>query len=153
MEEESMTPKELYPSLVQMIINAENITWNRFYNFLMFNTILVLSWATLWTAASAPHSRPVVLVAICILGSLSGIFWAALGYRGRAFISEFMNMAKEFEADSAVWSKDLEKYRQATKAIELRDSLGYSWAGSRVLLIGGPLAFTVLYGVLLVISF
>jgi len=147
-----MTAKELYPSLVQMIIHAENITWSRFYNFLMFSTILVLSWATLWTAANAPESRPIVLVAICILGGLSGIFWAALGYRGRAFLSEYMNMAKEFEADSAVWAKDLEKYRQATKALMLRDSLCYSWAGSRVLLIGGPLAFTALYVVMLVVS-
>jgi hypothetical protein len=145
-----MTDKELYPSLVQMIIHAENITWSRFNNFLMFSTILVLSWATLWTAgANAPH---VVLVAICILGGLSGIFWAALGYRGRAFLSEYMNMAKEFEADSAVWPKDLEKYRQATKALTLRDSLCYSWAGSRVLLFGGPLIFTALYVVMLVAS-
>ncbi len=147
-----MSSKELYPSLVQMIIHAENITWNRFYNFLVFNTILVLSWTTVWTATNAPQSRPVVLVSICILGSLSGIFWAALGYRGRAFLSEFMNMAKEFEADSSVWPKDLEKYKHATKAIELRDSLCYSWAGSRVLLIGGPLIFTVIYGILLVVS-
>jgi len=147
-----MTAKELYPSLVQMIIHAENITWNRFYNFLMFNTILVLSWATLWTAASSSQSRLVVLIAICILGSISGIFWAALGYRGRAFLSEYMNIAKELEADPAVWAEDLEKYRQVTKALTLRDSLCYSWAGSRVLLIGGPLTFTVLYVVMLVVS-
>lgn len=103
-----MTPKELYPSLVQMIIHAESITWSRFYNFLMFNTILILSWATVWVPATAPQSRPVVLAAICILGGISGIFWAALGYRGRAFLSAFMTMAKEFEADSAVWTKELD---------------------------------------------
>lgn len=146
-----MTPGELYASLVQMIIHAENITWNRFYNFLVFNTILVLSWATVWIANS-PQSRTVVLVAICILGGLSGIFWGALGYRGRTFLNEYMKMAAEFEADLAVWPNNIERYRHATRALALRDSLSYSWAGSRVLLISGPLSFTVLYVVMLVVS-
>jgi hypothetical protein len=149
-----MTPKELYPSLMQIIINAENITWNRFYNFLMFNTILVLSWATVWVGSSLQQAqlKTVILVTICTLGGLSGIFWAALGYRGRAFLYAYTKIAAEFESDSAVWTKDIEKYKPATKTIELRDSLCYSWAGSRVLLIGGPLAFTILYIIMLFVS-
>src|SRR5689334_16945598 len=97
-----VTSKDLYPSLVQMITHAENISWNRFNNFLMFSTILILSWATVWVANS-PQSRMMFLVAICILGGLSGVFWAALGYRGRSFLSAYLKMAADLEADSAVW--------------------------------------------------
>ena len=52
-----MTLKEVYASLVQMTISAETVSWNRFYNFLMFNTILVLAWATIWVSKDAPRSR------------------------------------------------------------------------------------------------
>jgi hypothetical protein len=146
-----MTAKELYPALVQLIIHAESVTWNRFYNFLMFNTILVLAWATVWVSG-APQLKAVILVAISSLGGVSGVFWAALGYRGRAFLSDYMKMAADLEADSNVWAGEIEKYKPATNSIALRDSLRFSWAGSRVILIAGPLAFTVLYGVMFCVS-
>jgi hypothetical protein len=146
-----MTAKELYPALVQLIIHAESVTWNRFYNFLMFNTILVLAWATVWVSG-ASQLKAVILVAISSLGGVSGVFWAALGYRGRAFLSDYMKMATDLEADSNVWAGEIEKYKPATKSIALRDSLRFSWAGSRVILIAGPLAFTVLYGVMFCVS-
>jgi hypothetical protein len=147
-----MTSKEVYPSLVQMIINAETISWNRFYNFLMFNTILVLAWATVWVSKDASALKAVVLLAICSLGGISGIFWAALGYRGREFLDAYAKMAADLEVDSTAWATDIEKYKPLTKTIELRDSLCYGWAGSRVALIAGPLAFTVLYGIMFFVS-
>ena len=147
-----MTPNELYPSLVQMILHAENVSWNRFYNFLVFNTILVLAWAAVWVSTPA-QPKTVFLITICVLGGISGIFWAALGYRGRAFLYEYTKMAAAIEADPAVWTQELEKYKPATRTVELRDSLCYSWAGSRGVLIGGPLVFTVFYGIMLFVSF
>jgi hypothetical protein len=148
-----MAPKDAYTSLVQLIINAETISWNRFYNFLMFNTILVLAWATIWVSKDAAAvSKAVVLVAICSLGGISGIFWAALGYRGRTFLDEYVKISSDIEADARIWAADMKKIKPLTKTIELRDSMCYGWAGSRVVLIGGPLAFTLLYGIMVVIS-
>jgi hypothetical protein len=92
------------------------------------------------------------LVAISSLGAVAGIFWAALGYRGRAFLFEYVKMASDLEADSAAWAGEIEKYKPATKSAELRDSLCYGWAGSRVILVAGPLAFTLLYLIMLVVS-
>ena len=148
-----MTAKELYPSLVQMIIHAESVTWNRFYNFLMFNTILVLSWSTIWVSNCSPQGKTVVLATICIVGGVSGVFWSALGYRGRKFLSEYMGMAEKLEADPATWEKEIHGCKLATRTTVLRDSLCYPWSGSKMILIYGPLAFTVIYVVMLVVSF
>ena len=133
-------------------MNAETVSWNRFYNFLMFNTILVLAWATVWVGTASPALKAVILVAICVLGCVSGIFWAALGYRGRAFLYEYAKMAADLEAESTLWLADIQKYKPLTRTIELRDSLSFGWAGSRVVLIAGPLGFSVLYGIMLCVS-
>ena len=146
-----MTAKELYPTLVQLIIHAESVSWNRFYNFLVFSSILVLAWAAVWVS-DVPQLKPLILAAISLLGAVSGVFWAALGYRGRTFLFEYVKMASEIEADFTVWANDIEKYKPATRSVELRDSLRYGWAGSRVILVAGPLAFSVLYVIMLVVS-
>jgi hypothetical protein len=139
--------QELYPSLVQMITHAENITWNRFNNFLMFNSILVLSWATVWEGQC---KSPTFLVIICVLGIFGGVFWAALGYRGRKYLDAYLDMAEELETTSPLWKNSNEKYKLATKTKELHKSLHCSsWAGSKVLLTCGPLAFTALYSIML----
>jgi hypothetical protein len=70
---------ELYSALVQMVNNAESISWNRFYNFLMGNSILVLAWATIYASQDRSTLTSIVLSAICVFGAGSGIVWAALG--------------------------------------------------------------------------
>lgn len=45
-----VSAKDVYAAVFKMIVNAENISWNRFYNFLWFNSILIVSWATVWVA-------------------------------------------------------------------------------------------------------
>lgn len=151
-----METKELYPSLIQMVIQAENISWGRFNNFLMFNSILVLAWSTIFAAnlTSLQQSRTVVLVAFCILGAMSGVWWAALGSRGRAFLDVYLDVAQDFENDKTAWVNDStnDKFKIAKLTRDFRDSTCYSWAGSRVLLIGGPLSFTGLYFILFFVS-
>lgn len=151
-----METKELYPSLIQLIIHAENITWSRFNNFLMFNTILVLAWSTVFASnlTSFQQSRMVVLVAFCILGAVSGVFWAALGWRGRAFLYRYLDMAQDLEDDKTAWVNESanDEFKLAKLTKDFRDSTCYSWARSKVLLIGGPLSFSVLYFVLFLVS-
>ena len=139
----------MYSNLIQLRIHADSITWNRFYNFLMFNTILVLSWATLYVA----DPRPIcVLIAICLFGGLSGVTWAILGYRGRRFLRELMTLASNAENDPTIWSSDLGNYKPTTLEVHLRDTLKYPWAGTYKVLVWGPSLFTLFYVVLLVIS-
>jgi hypothetical protein len=117
-----MKENEIYPSLIQMIIQAENITWNRFNNFLMFNTILVLAWSTIYAADhNANQSFKWPLVTFCIFGGLSGIFWALLGIRGRKYLNKYLEVAREFENDKTAWGNECrdDKFRLANTTLKL----------------------------------
>lgn len=145
-------PKELYPSLVQMIIHAETISWNRYYNFLMFNTILILAWATIYIQHPRPYLAQVVLATMCVIGGVSGVTWAALGYRGRKFLYEYINLAVKFEKDLTCWSPELRQFQLLTLTKAWINSFPYGWSGSRYLLTVGALAFTFFYMLLFYVS-
>jgi hypothetical protein len=150
---EEVTAKEAYPALVQLVIHAESITWNRFYNFLMGNSILVLAWATIFVSpASAKTEAKAVLAAICLLGAASGIAWAALAVRGRRFLFDFVTLGQMLETGQPNWASSLKAVKPLSKAADLRDNQAFRWAGSLYLLVLGSLAFSVLYSVMLIAS-
>jgi hypothetical protein len=135
-----------------MIIHAENISWTRFYNFLMFNTILILAWATIYAPQTRPGMARFVLAIMCVLGGISGVAWAGLGCRGRKFLDEYINLAVKFEADSKCWSPDVDQYKMQTLTKVWIRSFPYGKCGSRYLLTFGALAFTVFYAFLFYVS-
>ena len=147
-----ITAKELYPSVIQLIIHAETISWNRFYNFLMFNTILILAWATVYSQEIRPAWGSAVLAIMCVLGGVSGLAWAGLGVRGRKFLNEYLLLAEHIEADAQCWSQDVQKYKPITLTRQWISTFPFGCAGSRFLLTGGSLAFTAFYGFLLYVS-
>ncbi len=149
---EKISIKEVYSSLVQLATEAESITWNRFYNFLMGNSILILAWATMFSITSPSRMATHVLVAICVVGGVSGLIWAALGNRGRKFVYLYIDLGVQMEADATCWQNELDKYKPFTKIKESRETLPYSWSGSRYLLTIGPCVFTLLYILLAVAS-
>ena len=151
--DKGITAKEVYPALVQLVIHAESITWNRFYNFLMGNSILVLAWATIFvSAASKEVAGKSVLAAISLLGAASGVAWAALAVRGRRFLLDFVTLGRNLEAAPSSWPSELNSVKPLSTAEDLRDSQAFRWAGSFYLLIFGSLAFTLLYSIMLVAS-
>lgn len=138
--------REVYSALVQLSIHAENISWSRFNNYLMVNSILVLSWATIFTWSpqlDLVQPLKIVLVMICLVGYLSGIFWAALGVRGRRFHSEYMKLGRKLEVVEAIAVKPF------TISVRLRDGMEFPWAGSTYVLVIGPLVFSILYLIML----
>ena len=145
-----VTPKDVYPSFIQLIIHAETISWTRFYHYLVFNTILILAWATIYSApGDPPRLKVAVTAAVCFIGALSGVFWALLGARGRKFLRKYIGVTKEFEADLACWPAALEKYRLGTLTREWGKNGG---SRSGYFVIGGPVVFTLLYLFLLYVS-
>jgi hypothetical protein len=146
-----VSTKEIYSGLVQLTIHAETITWNRFNNFLVGNTILVLAWATIFASDNFLNGKTFILAALCILGAISGPFWAALGERGRKFLDEYIDLAVEIEK-SKYFPNQLYKYKQFTITKNKIHTLPYGWAGSRYILRVWPLIFTLLYIVLLIVS-
>jgi hypothetical protein len=157
--------KTIYSSIVQMVIHAESITWNRFYNFLLTNSILILAWATIYVSCSNSQMTRILLLAICILGMIGCVFWAALGARGRKFLDIYIDMGKDMENDMEkkteevskndpnTWPDLVAKHKLFKKTEETGRTACYGWASSKPILAGGPLLLIVLYILLLYASF
>jgi len=140
-----VTAQTLHPSLVQLVIHAEATSWNRFYNFLMFNTILILAWSTIYVAQNRPAGAAAILATMTVLGAVSGIAMAALGVRGRKFLDEYVDLAVKIEADDKCWPEVLAQYKPLTLTKDRIAKFPFGWAGSRYLLTWGPLALTGFY--------
>ena len=53
---ETMTIDTVYSSCVQLLMNSETISWTRLNNFLVFNTILIVSWVMVYGMSSSVES-------------------------------------------------------------------------------------------------
>jgi hypothetical protein len=126
--------------------HAEAISWNRFYNFLMFSTILILAWSTIYSQSNRPKCAPVVMALISVVGMLSGVAWSGLGYRGRMYVNFFLEQGAGIDANAA------EDCRVCKWAIETREKFKFSFLGSFYILTIAPLVFSGLYVVLFAVS-
>jgi hypothetical protein len=133
-----------------MVIHAEAISWNRLYNFLMGNSILVLAWATVYASTQASILTRVVLTAICLLGGGSGVAWASLGGRTRKHVQRHFDQALEIEQTPPMWEDGIpNELKPFTGTSAIRDSAKW-YSTNHFLLKAMPWAFTALYTVMLV---
>jgi len=153
-----ITLKEMYATLTQLVIHAESISWNRLYNFLVCNSILLLAWATICASKPNPAGKVAMLV-LCFVGAISGIVWAELGRRGREYLDHYGNHAKKLEetinASEPGLPKGLVKGSNPEEKVwPFEFSVkGPSYGKSRYILTWGPCVFMFLYAVLIVITF
>lgn len=147
-----VTPSDSYSALVQFTTHAENTSWNRFYNFLMGNSILVLAWATIYVSDSEGLASNIVLLAICILGLMSGPAWATLGKRARQSLTRYLELGKTLEENADLFPTDLKDFRIFSRVLQIRKDLPGGWSGSYYILQAAPWAFAVLYFVLFAAS-
>ena len=147
-----MNQETIYSSLIQMVGHSESTTWNRFYNYLMANSILILAWATLYSIEKSNISAKIVMSSICILGGISGPFFSCLAARGRKFLNNYVDLGCKLENDTILWSMNLNDYKILNKLVYWRDNLPYKKASSHYILIVGPGLFTVFYIVLFIVS-
>lgn len=143
---------EIYSSILQLVNYAESTTWNRLYNFLMANSILILAWATIYVSQSKTHIKTIVMVAICVIGAISGFFFGLLGIRGRLILKEYIKLGRSIEAKPKFWPIDLQEHKLFTDIERIRDQTHFRWAGSFYILPVGPWTFAVLYIILLYAS-
>ncbi|MFZ2640706.1 MAG: hypothetical protein WA117_06935 [Verrucomicrobiia bacterium] len=154
-ENNMITAKDIYLALNQTIIHAETISWNRFYNFLMFNTILVLAWATIYAQMNRPPMARTVMAVMCALGFFSGLFWWGLGLRGRDFLQHYRNLARQMERNPACWPTSLNEYKidDSTESVLAKFKRSpCALCGSRTILTWGSLAVAAFYVFLLYAS-
>jgi len=147
-----MNRRDLYAALVQLVIHAESISWNRFYNFLMANSILVLAWATIYASQDRFVLTSFVLSVICAVGGGSGIVWARLGTRSREYVQKHIEQAVELEKDQKTWEEETaETWKPFTAAKAISDKAEW-YTTSRAVLKWGPVVFAVFYVILLFAS-
>jgi hypothetical protein len=155
-----MKKPELYTMLAQMVNNAESITWNRLYNFLTCNSILLLAWATL-CGSNPGFTGKIAMVLLCLVGGISGIAWMELGRRGRIYLRFYKEYAKSLEIlpdfFEAGTPKGLDKSGKKNVNKEFLpfefEVGGCRFGMSEYILRWLPLIFTFLYVILLVITF
>jgi hypothetical protein len=143
-----LSVNDAYSAFVELVMHSETVSWNRFYNYLMAMTFLILAWATLYVQPTPTPTLKLILESISLLGVLSGLFWAALGYRGRRFLDEFAKAGSSIENDAGKWPNELNNFRPLTSSRTLRDLIPFRFCGSIFLLTGGPLLISVLYIIL-----
>ncbi len=99
---------DIYGSYRDLVMQSENLSWSRFQNLLIINSILVVAWATLFDAKHAHLWAKVVMTAISVLGILTGVTWADLGKRGRQYLDLYKVKLRAIEEhhDKKDWWED-----------------------------------------------
>ncbi len=89
-----------YQQLHEAARHIENRAWTALNNFLVANTILLAVWVQLSVAPEPSvnaDTRRYVLLALSLLGYLSGVSWGLLGSRNYVHIAQFGRRANELE--------------------------------------------------------
>ena len=143
--------KDMYTTFFQLVLHSESISWSRFNNLLIINSILILAWATIFASNSSSRlASKIVMVVICALGILSSVAWADLGKRGREYLDAYKNKAKSIETNKKDWWEGCIDNDYKPFHIDKKPK----WYSSSRFLVGyGPYFFVVVYGILLIASF
>lgn len=136
---ERITRKDVHTFYLQALANSETVSWARFNSFVVLNAVLLGSWTAIWVSNSRAASGP-ILPMLSLVGVVAGIFWGALGYRGRKFQDAYVRWAGSLEDR---FRSDI--FRPATSSLRLRDKLEFGWAGSYWILMAVPGCLAVLH--------
>ena len=148
-----MSQREVYSVCVQMIIQIENVSWNRLYNFLMANSILILAWATIYVSSQKGFWCTAVLVVIATVGIGAGVMFSELGGRARAQLEGFYTLAVSIEADPGCWAKLLLPLQLPFTMNSCSRKTGSFYSKNPFILSRMPLAFSAISSVMLVATF
>jgi hypothetical protein len=154
MENFTMTRDDVYQILIKSTEFTESNSWTRFNNYLIVVSLLVLSWIQLFTKNIDKQNDAIemVLYMICLMGIFLGIIWAVLGWRGRKWNYDFLNMGKALENTytDTEWPKDTP--RLFRENVDLRDKGFSKCIASRFILVAVPLLFSLIFAVMLWLS-
>ena len=90
----------LYAAASEQWVHAEQMRWTIFYNFLVGNTILLVSWSTLFVALLSHRDSVVlrgVLTGACVVGFAGGIVWTLIQDRANQFSESFFKIGRSLE--------------------------------------------------------
>src|SRR5258708_25499318 len=127
------TRKEAYHAWVNFVQHDEATSWNRFYNFLMFSSILILTWSTIYSQSGRLKSAAGVMALISVVGMSSGLVWCGLGYRGRKYLEFYLGGGAKLDENAAEECQVCKRSIDFGKQIHLW-RLNLSFLGSRYVL-------------------
>jgi hypothetical protein len=90
----------IYAAASQQWIHAEQMRWTILNNFLVWNTILLVAWSTLFVALiSSPHSLglKIVLIGFSGVGFGGSIVWVFLELRANRFSEQYFETGLKLE--------------------------------------------------------
>ena len=138
----------IYESYRELVIHSENISWSRFNNLLVINSILVVAWATLFEHGTSIGAK-VVMTFISFLGIFTGVAWAYLGKRSRQYLDRYkekLQAIEEHHGKADWWEKDI-PISDRPFLFEIKPDPSFS--SSTSLLFRTPLYFALMNVVLL----
>jgi hypothetical protein len=137
-----------YSAIVQLVVHSETTSWNRFYHFLVFATLLVLSWTTIYVGDRQPNDL-ILMASISVLGFLSSFAFAGLGVRGREFVRRYLDLGERIERSS----EGAAEINPCVATKTIRDTIPYSFLGSSKILPVAPLLCAILFFLMFLLSF
>ena len=125
--------------------------WTRLNTVLVANTILILSWAQMFTRGPSTVPGALAMTFLCLVGVLLGISWSILGSRGSKYVDLNFEFAKELEKEIPYGLPKI-----FNKMDGLRKKLEHSrwgWlSSSKNIVTRLPLVFSALFFALLILS-
>ncbi len=137
-----LTNREAYAAMIQMVIQIENVSWTRLYNYLMGSSILVLAWATVYASALKSPWTTAVLFFLALVGALAGPAWASLGTRARGQLELVYQAARRLESNSSAWEPNVVNGDLPLSVVATARDSASIYSSNPFLLKWAPLSFT-----------
>lgn len=139
--------KGVYSTLTQLAVISESTRWERFYVFLVANTLLILAWIQLYTA----NKLNIVGVLLTALGFTSGITWYLLAKRGSEYLKFYEDEAIKIEECPTAFTPNLPTPFKTAKE-KFKSSRGFHLGASETILTFFPILLSFIQFVLFVMS-
>jgi len=93
--------QDIYAAIIQLIIHADNISWNRFNNFLVGNSVLAVAWATIFGSSKPSFQANMILTVITLIGIYASKIWYGLGLNSRNYLDKYIKQGVRLEESEA----------------------------------------------------
>jgi hypothetical protein len=132
---------DLYDLAVRLAMHSQENKLQTLNLYLVFNSIILLAWVTLFSAVSPNFTAKLVSTLLCILGVLFALVWLPLGWDYANASDSFSELAERLEDQFPEGERPM-RPRAQQKGSKLP-------IGSRTILVLTPLVFLISYVFLL----
>ena len=145
--------KTMYETFRALETYSDQSRWNRFNICLIVNSILLLSWARLFSIQ--PDRPNLILIAICLIGIVMGPIWSSIGTRSSQYQDSMHKGALAIEKTEEDFANNNipKPYSRIEDTREKVEKGEFTFSSSKNMLNYIPKAFSVLFFILLLYSF